>query len=214
MVITWYGQSCFKITSGDLTIAIDPFSKDIGLTPPRFRVDILLVTHEHYDHANAETIPEGAFLIKGPGEYEVKGVYVEGIPTFHDAKEGKERGINTVYKIVAEDIKLLHLGDFGEERLREETLDAVGDIDIVMVPVGGKYTLDGEGAAAAVKQIEPRFAIPMHYKIPGLRIALDGVDAFLKEMGAKNVEPQDRFAVKKKDIVDEDKTEVVLLKVA
>lgn len=211
MVIQWYGQSCFKISSGDIVIAIDPFSKDIGLAPPRFRADILLVTHEHYDHNNVDTIPDGVFIINGPGEYETKGVYVEGISTFHDAKEGKERGLNTMYKILVEDIKLLHMGDFGEEALREETFEAVGDIDILMIPVGGKYTIDGEGAAAIVKQLEPRYVIPMHYKTHGLKVSLDSADIFLKEMGVKNAATQEKFVVKKKDIEGE-KTEVVILK--
>jgi len=214
VIITWYGQSCFKLQSGNLVIVTDPFSKDIGLTPPRFKADILLVTHEHYDHSNIETIPEGAFIITGPGEYDIKGIQIEGIATFHDKNGGRERGTNTVYKITAEDLKILHLGDFGEEKLREETLEAIGDADIVMIPVGGKYTIDGEEAAEVIKQIEPRLVIPMHYKIPGLKIPLDGVDTFLKEMGAKNVEPQEKLTVKIKDIGEEEKTEVILLRPA
>ena len=122
--------------------------------------------------------------------------------------------MNTMYKITAEDLKILHLGDFGEEKLRDETLDAEGDVDIVMLPVGGKFTIGAEEAAGIVKQIEPRYVIPMHYKIPGLKISLDGADSFLKEMGAKNAVPQEKFTVKKKDIGEEEKTEVVVLKPA
>ncbi len=212
MVISWLGQSCFKLQSGDLVIVIDPFSKEIGLTPPRFRSDLVLVTHPHYDHSNAESLTGEPFLISGPGEYEVKGVYVRGIQTYHDKTQGKERGLNTIYIIEAEDMRILHLGDFGEEKMRDETLDSAGDTDILMVPVGGKYTIDGEEAAAVVKQIEPRFVIPMHYKIPGLKAALEGPEQFLKEMGAAKQVPQEKFSVKKKDIGEEEKTEVVLLR--
>ena len=211
MVISWYGQSCFKIQSGDLVIAIDPFSKEIGLTPPRFRSDVVLVTHSHFDHSNSEAMAGEPFIITGPGEYETKGVYVHGIETFHDTKEGKERGLNTVYIIELEDIRILHLGDFGEEKLRDETLEAIGDVDIMLVPVGGTYTIDAEQAAKVVKQVEPKRAIPMHYKIPGLKVKLDGVDEFLKEMGASKTEVQEKFTVKKKDFTEEEKTKVVVL---
>lgn len=213
MVIQWYGQSCFKIQSGDLVVVIDPFGKEIGLTPPRFKTDVALVSHSHFDHSNAESLGGEPFLITEPGEYEAKGVYVRGIRTFHDTVEGKERGTNTAYMIQVEDIRIAHLGDFGEQEMREETLEELGDVDILMIPVGGTYTVDGKTAGKIVKQIEPRFVIPMHYKIPGIKVALDGVESFLKEMGSK-VEAQDKFTLKKKDIGEDEKTEVVVLKPA
>lgn len=212
MVITWLGQACFKIQSGDLVIVVDPFSKDIGLTPPRFRADLVLVTHGHYDHSNSESLTGDPIIISGPGEYEARGIYIRGIETFHDTASGKERGLNTIYSIELEDMRILHLGDFGENALREETLDSIGDADIVMIPVGGKYTIDGETAAKAAKQLEPRYVIPMHYKIPGLKIGLAGAEEFLKAMGAAKVEAQEKFVVKKKDIGEKEKTEVILLK--
>lgn len=212
MVITWLGQACFKIQSGDLVIVIDPFSKDIGLTPPRFRSDLVLVTHAHYDHSNAESITGDPMVISGPGEYEAKGVYIKGAETFHDNSQGKDRGLNTIYMVELEDMRILHLGDLGEEKLRGETLDQIGSIDILMIPVGGKYTIDGEQAASVVKQIEPRFVIPMHYKIPGLKVGLEGPEHFLKEMGATKAAVQEKFVVKKKDIGEKEKTEVVVLK--
>ena len=211
MIITWLGQSCFKLQSGELVVVIDPFSKEIGLTPPRFRADLALVTHGHHDHSNSETLGGEPFLISGPGEYEVKGVYARGIETFHDKSRGTERGMNTIYKITMEDLNILHLGDFGEGEMRDETLDEVGDADILMIPVGGKYTIDAEEAAKVVKQIEPRYVIPMHYKIPGLKLELDGVEKFLKEIEAK-AEAQEKLAIKKKDIGEEEKTEVIVLR--
>ena len=214
MVITWYGQSCFKIQSGDLVLAIDPFDKDIGLTPPRFKADIVAVTHEHRDHNNVESIPEGSFVIRGPGEYESKEVAITGIPTFHDTKEGRERGRNTIYLIGMEDMRLAHLGDFGEEKIRPETLDALGEVDILFVPVGGTYTIDAETAAEVVSAIEPRLVIPMHYAIPGLKVKLDGVETFLKEMGAKNTSAEERLTLKKKDLPETESMRVVVLKTA
>lgn len=213
MIIQWHGQSCFKIQSGDLVLVIDPYSKELGLTPPRYRTDIVLVTHNHYDHSNLSSLGGEPFLISGPGEYETKGVYIHGIPSFHDSVQGKERGVNTIYVVEIDGVCIAHLGDFGEGPLRDETLDSIGDVDILMIPVGGKYTIDGEDAGKVVKQIEPTIVIPMHYKIPGIGVALDPVDQFLKEMGAQKTDPQEKLVIKKKDIIEDEKIEVVVLKV-
>ncbi|MEK7083408.1 MAG: MBL fold metallo-hydrolase [Patescibacteria group bacterium] len=212
MVITWYGQSCFKIQSGDLVIAIDPFSKEIGLTAPRFRADIALATHQHHDHNNLESLTGDPFVITQPGEYEVKGAYIHGIQTFHDTQKGKERGLNTIYLIEVENIRVLHMGDYGEAIVQDsQFLEQVGEVDILLVPVGGTYTIDGKDAAALTKDIEPRFVIPMHYKIPDLKIPLADNAIFLKEMGARAIQAQEKFTIKKKDITDEEKTDIIVL---
>lgn len=228
MVITWYGQACFKIASGDLTVAIDPYGKGIGLTPPRFGADILAITHEHFDHSNRETVggrqlksnnpglieTVEPFIIDGPGEYEVKNIYVVGIHTFHDTQQGRERGLNTAYKIEMEGIRLLHMGDFGEAALREEVLDKIGEVDILLIPVGGKFTVDGRTAARLVKEIEPKIAIPMHYKIPGLKIGLAGAEEFLKETGFSKAPVEDKLTVRKKDFSEDKETQIIILKPA
>ncbi len=211
MVIQWYGQSCFKIQSGELVLAVDPFDKSIGLTPPRFRADVALSTHEHADHANVGGLAGDPFVIAGPGEYEIKGITVYGIPSFHDAASGKTRGANTIYKIEMEDIKLVHLGDFGEEALRPETADAIGEVDILFVPVGGNFTIGGVAAAKIAKELEPRFVIPMHYKIPGLGVKLETAEQFLKELGASRAATEDRLTIKRKDIGEKEKMETFIL---
>lgn len=211
MVITWYGQSCFKLQSGEQILVIDPFSKDIGLTPPRFRASLVLLTHDHPDHNNAESIAENPMVISGPGEYDFQGITIRGIQTYHDNAEGKERGFNTIYVIEMDGMKLCHLGDFGENELRPETVEAIGDIDILFVPVGGKTTIDSEQAAKVVSKIEPRVVIPMHYKISGLKAELENVSPFLKEMGAKNAEPEEKLAIKQKEL-PADGMKVVVLK--
>lgn len=185
MNISWYGQSCFRLESKGTSVLIDPFSKEIGLRAPRLNDNIILVTHEHYDHNNIESSSLEQFVIRGPGEYEKSGVHIEGFLSYHDKVEGKERGLNTIFLVRMEDMRLCHLGDFGQQKLNDEQVEAIGDVDILFIPVGGKYTIDGKEATDIVKQIEPKIIVPMHYKIGGLNIDIDGPDKFLKEIGIK-----------------------------
>lgn len=217
----WHGQACFQIIVShqkgeQVKIVADPFSEEIGWRLPKLEADILLVSHSHHDHNNVKAVApstgsgQAPFLIEGPGEYERKGVFIQGISSFHDEKEGKERGQNTIYTIDAEEMRLCHLGDFGEIELSPEQLEQIGDVDILMIPVGGVYTIDAKGAAKIIAQIEPRIVIPMHYHLPKLKVKLDGLDKFLKEMGRKSVEPQPKLLIKKKDLPPEE-TKIVIL---
>lgn len=185
MTITWYGQSCFRLESKGVSVLVDPFSKEIGLRAPRLNDNIFLVSHEHYDHNNVNEVGPEQFVIRGPGEYEKAGVYVEGIMSYHDNEQGVQRGLNTIYLIRMEEMRLCHLGDLGQNKLTDEQVEAIGDVDILFVPVGGKYTIDGKEAAEVVKQIEPKIIIPMHYKVTGLNIDIDNNQKFLKEIGIK-----------------------------
>ncbi len=223
MVITYYGLSCFKIQSGDTVLAVDPFSKESGLTLPRFETHAVLVTHPHENHNNIETLSEkkearldsarqeGPFKITGPGEYEFKGILVRGIESFHDNKNGKQKGKNTIYIIEWEGMRLAHLGDYGEETLRSEIQETLGTPDILFLPVGGGDTIDGEAAAKLANQIEPRVIIPMHYKISGLKAKLDGVEVFMKEMGEK-AEAEEKFTIKKSGLPNAEDSKIVILK--
>lgn len=214
MVITWYGQSCFKIQSGETVLVTDPFDKCIGLTPPRGQADVVTISHHHYDHDNSEALASAnPFIVDGPGEYEIKGINISGFPTFHDSKEGKERGMNTGYIIEMEGLKICHLGDIGQTKLTDQQLEMIDGVDILMVPVGGVYTVNGEEAADLINQVEPKIVIPMHYKIPGLGIKLEGVDDFLKEMGVSKKETVDKLTIKKKDLSPEEETKVVVMKI-
>ena len=200
MSITWYGHSCFRLESKDTSLLIDPFSSEIGLRPPKIKDNIVLVSHQHYDHNNIDQMPEESFLIKGPGEYEVKGVFIKGIQSFHDKSQGQERGLNTIYVIKMEDMVLAHLGDFGEGRLSEEQVEKIGDIDILMIPVGGVYTINYKEAVEAINQIEPKIVIPMHYNIQGLKIDIDGPEKFLKEMSLTPEKADKSYKVQKKNL--------------
>lgn len=216
MHIIWHGQACFQILTsrqkGEQTsIIIDPFSEEIGFRFPSISADIVLVTHEHFDHNNKKAVDGNPFLIEGPGEYEIKDIFIQGIHSWHDNVEGKERGKNTIYTIEAEEMRLCHLGDFGQPELSEEQLDQIGAVDLLFVPVGGVYTIDGARAQKIVQQLEPRIVIPMHYAILKLKVRLEGPEKFLKAMGIRTVEPQPKLLLKKKDLPQEE-TKVVLLK--
>jgi len=214
MKIAWYGQSCFKFlvktNNGEkITILIDPFSKEIGLNPPRGAADIVIVSHDHYDHNNVKSISGEPFIIEGPGEYDVKKVFIRGIYSFHDNSEGKERGVNTISIIEAEEIKVCHLGDLGQKELSDKQLEKIGEIDILMIPVGGIYTINGNEAVKIINQIEPKVVIPMHYKIPGLKVKLNSVDKFLEEIGREK-ETLEEFSIQKKDLTEEEMKIVIM----
>lgn len=187
---------------------IDPFSKDIGLKPPKIKDNLVLVSHHHYDHANVGEINPEAFLIDGPGEYEKQGISVRGIQSFHDKSGGKERGLNTIYIIKVEDMIVCHLGDFGQDKFEEHQLEDIGDIDILMIPVGGVYTIDYKEAINVISQIEPKIVIPMHYKIKDLNINLEGPEKFLKEIGL-TPEKTDKLKINKKTLPAEE-TKLIL----
>lgn len=215
MQISWKGQACFHIIAQgavheQVKLVIDPYDPSIGLKMPLLEADVVLSTHDHEDHNNVKAVKEPGFVIAGPGEYEVKDISIQGISSFHDDLEGKERGKNTIYVIEAEGIRLCHLGDLGQGELSADQVSKIGNVDILLVPVGGVYTIDAKSAAKIVNQIEPRIVIPMHYLLPNLKFKLDKVDDFLKEMGVKTVEPQSKLSVKIRDFTSED-TKVMLL---
>lgn len=211
MVISWYGHSCFKVQSGETVVIFDPFNKEIGLTPPRqVGADIVLVSHQHSDHNNVASISGEPFIIDGPGEYEVKGINIRGIFSYHDNLEGKERGTNTIYVLEIEGIRICHLGDLGQKELSDGQVDLIDNVDILMIPVGGGYTIDAEKAVGIINQIEPKIIIPMHYKISGLKFNLESVDKFLKEMGIAKKETVGKLTIKKKDLPAEGMEMVVM----
>jgi L-ascorbate metabolism protein UlaG (beta-lactamase superfamily) len=205
MHITWHGQALFQITSNPaknstVRIVIDPFNKTVGLRVPKLKAEILLITHKHYDHNNVKDVQGKPMVIDGPGEYEVKGIFIQGINSFHDNSQGKDRGENTIYTINAEGIKICHLGDLGQHELTEEQIDAINDVDVLMIPVGGTYTISAKEAVKVMSQVEPKIIIPMHYQLPKLKIKLDPVSKFLKTLGIKSLKPVKKLSLKKKDI--------------
>ncbi len=211
MDVTWLGHGCFRLRGRGAAVVTDPYPPTIGLKLARMDADLVTVSHDHDDHSYTQVVRDGAYEVRGPGEYEVAGVSVIGLPTYHDAEKGAKRGRNTVYLIEIDDVRICHLGDLGH-KLDDVEAEAVAAPDVLLVPVGGRTTMNGELAAEVVRQLEPRYVVPMHYAIAGLKVELDSVDRFLKEMGvaAAVSEPQPKLSVQKSS-VSEFETKVVVL---
>lgn len=213
MEIRYIGHSCFELKNKNLSIITDPYHDEVGFKLPKLKANIITISHDHFDHNNVESVDsaygdKAPFVVKNAGGYEVEGVLVEGIQTFHDDKSGALRGLNTVYDIKIDGMTICHLGDLGSD-LTEEQVEELDGVDILFVPVGGKYTLDAEEAAKVVGKIEPRIVIPMHYMVDGLKIDVEGVDKFIKDMGL-TPEKLDSLKIEKKDLPVEGMRLVVL----
>lgn len=182
VVVRWHGHACFEIvTSKGTIIVLDPHDGySIGLKPPRTQADIVLITHEHFDH-NAYAVvakPSATVLSMFVGEKTVNDVMIKGIEAYHDREKGKRRGRISIYKVYADNISFVHLGDLGHE-LDNTYKSALGDIDVLMIPIGGTYTIDPKSAWNVIELLTPKVVIPMHYWVKGLNLPLKAVDEFL-----------------------------------
>ncbi|NLG51471.1 MAG: MBL fold metallo-hydrolase [Chloroflexi bacterium] len=210
MEISWYGQSCFRLRSRGLALVTDPYSPETGLKLPRLTANVVTVSHDHEDHNYVKGVKGSPYVITGPGEYEVGGVFVFGVATYHDARQGEERGKNTAYLIEFEGVTICHLGDLGHA-LTQEQVEQLNGIDVLLIPVGGRTTLTGARAAEVVGVLEPKVVIPMHYKIRGLEASLETANRFLKEMGVETPERMETLTITEGQYEEADDTRVVLL---
>lgn len=207
MIIQYYGHSCFKIITKpagrgqeEVNVFLDPFDKATGLRPPQGQAQVVLVSHDHHDHNNVSALKGEPTVIDLSGEYSMKGINIVGIDSFHDSNEGKDHGHNTIFILETEDLKVCHLGDLGSE-LSQKQLAEIDGVDILMIPVGGKYTLDAKKAVEVIKKIEPAIIIPMHYKMPGSTITdIDDDKKFCSEIGNCPREKVSKLNIKKKDL--------------
>ncbi|MBI2862994.1 MAG: MBL fold metallo-hydrolase [Chloroflexi bacterium] len=199
MEITWIGHACFKLRGKEATLITDPYDKSVGYNLGRQTADIVTVSHEHADHNFREGIGGSPKVVDGPGEYDIAGVLITGISTFHDTEGGKKRGKNTVYLIEMEDLTICHLGDLGHVPTAEQ-VELLSSVQILLVPVGGRATIDASAAVETISLIQPKIVIPMHYKTEALKYDFEPVDKFLKEMGLTEVHPQPKLSVSKTNI--------------
>ncbi|NLV73323.1 MAG: MBL fold metallo-hydrolase [Chloroflexi bacterium] len=212
MEITWYGLSCFRLKSRGVTVITDPYNPESGLRVPRQAASVITVSHAHDDHCCTSALRAGAYIVSGPGIYEVQGAFVIGISTFHDKSEGAERGRNTAYRIELENLSICHLGDIGNLP-NQEQIELLTGADVLMLPVGGRSTISAADAAETVSLLEPRIVIPMHYKIPGLFFDLDTPTRFIKALGVESTEKLETLTVTRSELGSDppEQVRVVLL---
>ncbi|HAJ05788.1 MAG TPA: lactamase [Chloroflexi bacterium] len=208
MEITWYGYSCFRITErNSASVVTDPYNKKIGLTEPKIKAEVVTVSHEAPGHSNTKII-KGARIITGPGEYEIGGAFITGVNTSNNKDKVDQIQSNTAYLIAYESANVCHLGDINN--IPSQThIEALGTVDVLLVPVGGGQGLNAAQAAEIISIIEPAIVVPMHYKVPKLKPKLDPLSRFLKEMGLSRPTAETSIKVTKSSLPDE--TQVVIL---
>ena len=215
--ITYLGHSGFKLRGKGASVVTDPYGSEIGFAFPQVSADIVTVSHSHSDHAAAAKVSGTSrrpqpFVITAPGEYEILGVSVRAIPVFHDDRQGKLRGKNLIMIITIDGVHLVHLGDLGHS-LTEAQVEDLGPVDVLMVPVGGVFTIDPQAAASVVENLDPSIVIPMHFRTEKHSATfkdLSPLADFLKQMGIESRDPQEKLTVTAGNLPEE--TEVVVLK--
>lgn len=183
MKIRWLAHACFLLESQDGNkIITDPFDGSVGYKIPKIEADLVTVSHDHYDHNYVEAVQGDPKIIKTPGEYAFSDIKIKGIPCFHDEVKGAKRGPNIIFVFEMDGLRICHLGDLGH-LLSKAQVEEIGKVDVLLIPVGGTFTLDAEGAVAVVEQLSPRLVIPMHFKTPEVSLPIDPVDNFLEKIG-------------------------------
>lgn len=199
MEIYYYGHSCFKLKGNGATIITDPFSPELGYQLGNPSANIVTVSHGHPGHSYTQAVADKPKIVSRPGEYEVSGVLIIGISTFHDGESGSIRGKNNIFVMEIDDISVCHLGDIGHS-LSPAQMQEIDHVDILLIPVGGSTTIDAAVAAQVVRQLEPKIVIPMHYKDQVSPRNLEPVDRFLKEMGTAEIQPKAKLVVNRSNL--------------
>jgi L-ascorbate metabolism protein UlaG (beta-lactamase superfamily) len=212
MEITWYGHSCFRLTERNYaTVVTDPFDhKSTGYEPLRLKADIVTVSHDAPGHNNPEAVKSTSHVITGPGEFEIGGVFITGVHTESGggARKKKSESRNTLYVFDYDGITVAHLGDLGQVPTQAE-IEALGTVNLALVPVGGGGGLNAAKAAEVISLLEPNLVIPMHYSTPDSKLTLDSLNKFVKEMGLSKPTPQPSLKVTRSGLPEE--THVIVL---
>jgi L-ascorbate metabolism protein UlaG (beta-lactamase superfamily) len=214
MEISWYGLSCFRLRDTSGLVICDPYERSVGLALPKVRADIVTVSHNRPGHNAIDRIGGEPKILRGPGEYEVKNIFVTGATTYHRKTTVASDERNVIFFFDFGEFTVGHLGDLGELPTQSEIEELnIGDVDVLLVPVGGGETLDPTRAVEVIGLFEPKVVIPMHYRHPGLSTQLGGslepVEKFLKEFGIAAPEAQEIFKATRASLPEE--TQVVLL---
>jgi L-ascorbate metabolism protein UlaG (beta-lactamase superfamily) len=199
MIVSWLGHSCFLLKGKDgISLLLDPFHEDeVGYSLPPVRADIVLISHDHLDHNNALAAGSDAEVIFAPGKHNYQGVDILGIESYHDSEEGRQRGTNTIFCFALDGIKVCHLGDLGHA-LSPDQVKAIGAVDLLFLPIGGRYTIDAASANEVMRQLFPAVVVPMHYQTRALSFDLDPVEGFLE--GKSQAERQEKLVLKKEEL--------------
>lgn len=180
MKIKWKGHACFFIECSGKIIVTDPFADSYGYPPIRETADIVTISHDHNDHNAWQNLSGNPLVIKQVGDFNIGEISIKGVASYHDQKKGAQRGNNIIFRIKAEGITLAHLGDLGHI-LNPDQLEELGNIDILLLPVGGTYTIDAQQAKQVLEQISPGIVIPMHFKTPHVNLPITPVEAFISQ---------------------------------
>ncbi len=214
MKIKWYGHSAFLITSNQgVRIITDPYESgayggQLGYGKINDQADIVLTSHAHEDHNDTKSLPGSPQILKESGTKSLKGVSFKGIATYHDSSKGSERGPNTIFAFSVDGVKVCHLGDLGHV-LSQKEIAEIGPVDILLIPVGGFFTIDSKEATQVGEQIKPKILIPMHYKTEKCGFPIAPVDDFLK--GKTNIKRSKTNEVTFDQASLPSKTEIVVL---
>jgi L-ascorbate metabolism protein UlaG (beta-lactamase superfamily) len=208
MELTWYGLSCFRLAERkQTTIVTDPYNGNLGLPPLKIKADLITVSHQAPGHNCIEAIPGAQRQLTGPGEYEVGGVFITGIATHQDAQTNG----NIIYVFDYDGLVVAHLGDM-QSVPNQTQIEALEQVNVLLVPVGGGNSLNAAQAAELVSMLEPNIVVPMHYRIPGLNLELDEVDRFIKEMGITDPTEETTLRISSSNLPEETETIILLPK--
>jgi L-ascorbate metabolism protein UlaG (beta-lactamase superfamily) len=210
MEITWYGHSCFRLTERNYaTVVTDPFDhKTTGYDTLKLKAEIVTISHDAPGHNNTDAVKGTTHVITGAGEFEIGGVFITAVQTEGSGKKGKDKASNTLYVFDYDGITVAHLGDLQQVPTQGE-VEALGTVNVALLPVGGGSSLNAAKAAEVVSLLEPNLVIPMHYSTPATKLDLDPLNKFLKEMGLAKIEAQAGLKVSRSSLPEE--THVIVL---